>query len=461
MIGIWTTMSASVSAARVAAYAGLATFIYQFENCMTATALPVMFRDVAGLAGVVSLVPAAYLVGAMVAMVPAGRLAVRLGFPLMLAAALAVMVVGTLLCWSASGAMSLVAGRWITGFGGGALVSSAYGLVAVCAAPEARRGVLGWVSLGAGLGMVVGTPLGGYVADVFSWRTLFAVQVPVLAIAAGLMGRMSFGRGTESTTPLGWSRSLLFGLAATCACVAVALGREWGWLSGMILALLIAAGGIFAFVAVSERTAAAPLFPFAVWRSRVFWSFWGLLLACAMALGGTFLLVPFYLHDVVGLPVHVAAGWMIVQVVSYSLAAMTAARLQERMTTEIQALIGVLLVLAGAVLYATGLVAAGGLAGVAVGCALMGGGFGVLSPAVNAGCVARLPEEHRGVGAALLPLGANLGAMLGVLATAELKEWILHSDPTSSYELAFLTIIVPLVVAAVGFWYQRPKIFRA
>lgn len=40
-------MAAFVSASRIAWYAGLATFIYQFENCMTATALPVMFREVA------------------------------------------------------------------------------------------------------------------------------------------------------------------------------------------------------------------------------------------------------------------------------------------------------------------------------------------------------------------------------------------------------------------------------
>jgi len=450
-------MSASTSSSRIALYAGLATFVYQFENCMTATALPVMFRDVAGLAGIVSLVQAAYLVGAVASMVPAGRLAVRVGFPVMLAAALSAMVLGTLICWNASGAASLIAGRWITGFGGGALVSSAYGLVAVCAAPDSRRGVLGWVSMGAGLGMVVGTPLGGYVADIFSWRVLFLVQIPVLATTAVLMARMPIGRGEHSSATLGWSQSLLFALGATCASIAATLGRETGWLSALILSLLGAAAILFVFVATREHSSTAPLFPVSVWRSRVFWSFWGLLLLCAMALGATFFLVPFYLHDVIGLPVHVAAGWMIVQVASYSLAAMTAARMQGRMSTEIQALIGVLLVLAGAVLFATGLVAAGGLPGVATACALIGGGFGVLSPAVNAGCVARLPEEQRGFGASLLPLGANLGSMIGVLAAGELKEWILSRNSQATYEMAFLTIIVPLLVAAIGFLYQRPK----
>ncbi len=141
---------------------------------------------------------------------------------------------------------------------------------------------------------------------------------------------MPIGRGKHSSATLGWSQSLLFALGATCASIAATLGREMGWLSGLILALLGSAAILFVFVATRERSSTAPLFPVSVWRSRIFWSFWGLLFLCAMALGSTFFLVPFYLHDAIGLPVHVAAGWMIVQARELLLAAMTAARMQGR-----------------------------------------------------------------------------------------------------------------------------------
>lgn len=202
---------------------------------MTATALPVMGREVENLSGVVSLVPAAYLVAATVAMVPAGRLAARVGFHFMLASALAVMAAGAWICWLAPSAEVLIAGRFVQGLGGGAMASAAYGMVAVCVPAEMRRGVLGWVSLSAGLGMVVGTPLGGAVAHFFSWRTLFALQIPLLGPIALLVLRMKFGRGNIGVVPLGLARSLILGLGAAGACAAGSLGRERGWLSPEIL----------------------------------------------------------------------------------------------------------------------------------------------------------------------------------------------------------------------------------
>lgn len=39
---------------RVAAGAGLAAFLYQFENCLTTTALPMMVLELANLTGVFS-----------------------------------------------------------------------------------------------------------------------------------------------------------------------------------------------------------------------------------------------------------------------------------------------------------------------------------------------------------------------------------------------------------------------
>lgn len=420
--------NASPLSRRVAACAGTMAFLYQWENCMTATALPVMSADVAGLAGVVSLVPAAYLVAATVAMVPAGRVAARMDFHRMLAAALLTMALGAWICWLAPHAMVLIAGRTIQGLGGGAMASTAYGLVAVCVPPDQRRGVLGWVSLGAGAGMVAGTPLGGFVAEWFGWRAMFGLQIPLLAACAALMLRRNFGNRADATVSPGLGRSLLLGFGAACASIAGSLGRERGWVSPEILGLQAATVLSFAVFVVTEQRATTPLFPKAVWQARAFWPFWGLLFACAAAMGGIFFLLPFYLHEVVGLTVAAAAGWMMVQVTGYSLAAMGAGRWQKILTTEHQALTGVLLTLAGTIFFAADGAKAVGPAGITLGCALMGGGLGLVFPAVNAGCVARLPEAHRGLGAALLPLGINLGSVAGVIVTAEVRDGISAKD---------------------------------
>lgn len=143
---------------------------------------------------------------------------------------------------------------------------------------------------------------------------------------------------------------------------------------------------------------------------------------------------------------------MVLLVLGYSLAAMQAGRLQKIITAERQAMAGALLTFGGVMLFALGGAKILSLSGVAVGCALVGLGFGLMFPAVNAGCVARLPEARRGLGAALLPLGLNLGSVAGVIASAEVREWHLGEVPTLDYEHAFGVVLIALMAAAAGFW---------
>lgn len=436
---------------RIAFCAGLAAFLYQFESCLTITALPIMVLDVPGLKRTVSLIPAAYQVAALVALVPAGRLAARVGHHKTLAGALTVLLVGSAICWLSIGNLTLLLGRLVQGFGGGAMASAAYGLVAVYVPPAERRGVLGWISLGAGLGMVVGTPLGGWVAATWSWRTLFALQIPLVAVVLLVMLQKNFGQ-RGGPVALGFGRSFLLGLGAACGCAASTLGREMGWFSFPILSLIVLSVVILVGFVWSEQKVDQPLFPREVWQARAFWPWWSLLFLCEVALGALHFLLPFFLHEVGGLSVPAAARWMAIEVACYSLAAFNARRLQELIGTDTQAIIGVICTFLGAVLLPTGLAFAGEGAGLALSCALIGLGFGLVFPAVNAGCVARLPEAFRGLGASLLPMAINLGFMSGSIAAAEIREWRLEvTFGKSDYASAFLVVLVPLVLAAAGF----------
>jgi predicted MFS family arabinose efflux permease len=193
----------------------------------------------------------------------------------MLAGALAILAVGTVVCWLATDATVLIIGRGIQGLGGGTMASVAYGMVAVGVPNDERRGALGWVSLGAGLGMVMGAPFGGLVAEWLSWRWVFALQIPLFVAAALVMLRAAFdGRATGGASAH-WGRSAMLGLGIACLCVAGSLGRERGWLSPEILGLQTAAVGIFGIFFVAECRAGGALFPGEIWAAKRFWPSWG------------------------------------------------------------------------------------------------------------------------------------------------------------------------------------------
>src|SRR3954449_5980887 len=121
-----------------------------------------------------------------VAMLPLiGRMADLRGRVPVLAAALVLFAVGSLVTTLAYDLPTLVAGRFLQGVGGGGLVPATLALVADLY-PADRRGVpLGVVSAVQEVGSVLGPLYGAVVLAVSDWRLIFAVNLVVgLALAA-------------------------------------------------------------------------------------------------------------------------------------------------------------------------------------------------------------------------------------------------------------------------------------
>lgn len=435
--------SSAVAPVRIIVFcAATAAFLYQFENCLMTTALPVMAHQIPGLRAVVALVPAAYLVAATMAIVPAGRLAMRIGFNRVLAMALGLLAVGSIVCAVSQNVPLLCTGRVLQGLGGGSMASAGYGMISIFLSDAERRSALGWVSAGAGLGMIVGTPLGGLVAAVVSWRAIFAGLVPVFLIGAwAVYGRPLGECRTSERHPLAVGRSGLLALAAGGLAVAGALGNDLGWGNpGIVLALGGSILVLFVFL-VSERTSRHPLFGSRIWGAKSFWLGWLVLFVSLAAMAGAFFAIPFYLHVDVGLSVPVAARWMVIQVVAYSLAASLAVRTRRMLSAEFQAVVGLATAMLGSAVFGFGFVREGGAGEIALGCALLGAGFGWAVPAVNARCISFLSESQRGAASSLLPLGINLGSATGVVLCGELREFHAIGDASAMFGVLAATVL--------------------
>lgn len=143
----------------------------------------------------------AFLLG-YVAMLPLiGRIADLRGRPPVLVAGLVVFAFGSLVTALAYDLPMLVTGRFLQGVGGGALVPATLALVADLY-PVERRGVpLGIVSAVQELGSVLGPLLGAVVLAVADWQGIFALNLLVGAVLAGLVHRAS--RGTARVASRG------------------------------------------------------------------------------------------------------------------------------------------------------------------------------------------------------------------------------------------------------------------
>ncbi|WP_141012977.1 MFS transporter [Nocardioides sambongensis] len=169
-----------------------------------------------------------FLLGYVAALPLIGRIADLRGQVPVVAASLTLFSLGSLLTAVAPELVTMVAGRFLQGMGGGGLVPATMSLVAALY-PAERRGVpLGMVSAVQEFGSVLGPLYGALVLSFATWRGIFAINLAVgalLAVAVRLIARDA--RVPSGAVPSGTARPRsridLVGLLLTVAVLAAGL----------------------------------------------------------------------------------------------------------------------------------------------------------------------------------------------------------------------------------------------
>ena len=211
----------------------------------------------------------AYVIPFAVSILAIGRLGDSVGRVRVLLAGALLFGVASLLCAIAPSYEMLIAARALQGFGGSALITTALGVVSATYAGPARARAIGVFFSGGFFAGVVGPALGGVLTSAFTWRGMFAAQIPLALIVVALAPRLL---PRQPTRP----RSLdLPGLVAGSVLllgvnVGLLEGRAWGWTSPTIIGAWALAVVALALFIARERTASSPAVDLRVFRSRAF-----------------------------------------------------------------------------------------------------------------------------------------------------------------------------------------------
>jgi len=221
-----------------------------FEALATATAMPVAARELGGVRSY-GLVFSLFLTTSLLGIVAAGGWSDARGPRGPMLAGLALFAGGLVLSGTASSFGVLLAGRAVSGLGGGLLTVAIYVVVAG-AYPEALRPrVFGVLSSAWVLPSVLGPPIAGWLATQVSWRAVFLVAVPLTAAPVpALLRRLRRGGEAEpGGAAAGDVRGrLVRGVALAVGAVAV----QWGLQGGGILpaAPVVVAGAVLVLAAL-------------------------------------------------------------------------------------------------------------------------------------------------------------------------------------------------------------------
>lgn len=177
--------------------------------------------------------------------------------------------------------------------------------------PERRGTAMGIFGMGVVLAPVFGPLLGGTAIDVLGWRYIFAMPLPLIAIAA-VLGPIFLPERTQKGPfpPFDWTGLALLVGSLALVLGALTSGQRLGWLSDEIVARgAIGVSFVVAFV-WWEGKAKRPLLDFSLFRNPRF--------ACAMAVSfifgiclfGSAYVVPVFAQIVQGYSA-MRAGWLL------------------------------------------------------------------------------------------------------------------------------------------------------
>ena len=245
-------------------------FMASLDLFIVNIAFPDLARDFGGASlSNLSWVLNAYAIVFAALLVPAGRIADRVGRKRVFVAGLLLFALASALCAAAPSIPFLVAARILQAAGGAMMLPTTLGLILPAFPVEQRAVAIGiWSAVG-GVAAALGPPLGGILVQL-DWRWIFLVNVPIgLVTAVVAIRSLDEVREPEDGQPdLLGAAELALGIALLT--LGIVKGADWGWADGRTLASFLAAAGlVVAFLRRSARHH-APVIELPLLRVRSF-----------------------------------------------------------------------------------------------------------------------------------------------------------------------------------------------
>ncbi|POY66549.1 MFS transporter [Pantoea sp. PSNIH3] len=327
----------------------LAMFMAAIEVTIVATAMPTIIAQLGGFSQF-GWVFSIYLLTQAVSVPIYGRLADLWGRKRMFFIGATLFLLGSVLCGFANSMGWLILFRAFQGLGAGAIMPLTSTIVADIYSPRERAGIQGWLSSVWGVAAIIGPLTGAWIVQHFSWALVFWVNVPLGIVSMLMLARWLPAHPTEGSQRLNVSGSAWLMLSVSALLVALLQAEALGYWLLLFLAVALLAGFL---LLRHEKAAEAPLFPLAIWRSRVILAGNAGNLIIGAAMMGISACLPTWIQGVNGGSPLQAGSALAMMSIGWPLASTLSGRLMLRTTYRFTAQLGAFLLIAGTALLLT------------------------------------------------------------------------------------------------------------
>jgi EmrB/QacA subfamily drug resistance transporter len=434
----------------------LVTSVAVFMGFLDVTIVNIAFPDIeasfhgSSLAGL-SWILNAYNIVFAALLVPAGRLADRLGRRRMFFVGVGTFLAASAACGVAPSVAFLVGARAVQAAGAALLVPTSLGLLLPEFPLEQRATATAlWGATGA-VAAATGPSLGGVLVDASGWRWVFFVNLAIGLPALIPARRLLRERRDEHPGPLPDALGVaLLIVGVGLLSLGIVKGEDWGWGGARVIGSLVAAAVILAaFVARSARHP-APVVELSLLRVRSFAvANVGVLLFSlgfyALLLGNILFLTSVWGWSVLRAGVAVTPGPIMA-----ALSAAIGGRLADRYGQRVVALPGGLLFAAGCMLFAWTTGATPHFVSEFLPWNMLtGAGVGLSFAAWGSAAVAEMPPSRFATGSAISSTSRQIGAVLGIAILIAVLGTPRPEDAVATFHTAWHLMAIPSATAAL------------
>ncbi len=387
----------------------LSLFLASMEGTVVATGMPTIVAQMGGLE-IYSWVFSIYMLASTTTVPIYGKLSDVYGRKRVYLISMGLFLFGSVLCGLARSMEQLILFRAVQGLGAGGVLPLAFTIVGDLFNLEQRARMQGLFSGVWGVSAVIGPLIGGFLVDQVSWHWVFWIN-----LFPGLLS-VSFvwfaWRGMEHAGParvaIDYTGAVLLTLATLCLLLGLnELGNllGWGFLGGALV--------LFVLFFFAERRAVDPILPLHLFRDRLFNVSILHGIFSGIAVFGGLAYVPLFAQAVLGTSATQAGITLTPMSLSWTLASIFGSRLLLKMGYRTLSLIGMLVLVAGALLMCT--IGSGSTQiPVMIYTGMMGIGMGLSIPGFLIAVQSAVRKEELGVATSTLQFSRSIGGTLGV-----------------------------------------------
>ncbi len=326
---------------------------------------------------------------------------------------LVVFTLASAACALSTAAIVLIAFRIVQGMGGAVMSALTLSILSETYPPETRAGAIGIWSAIAGLGFGLGPVIGGLLLSVFSWSSIFWVNVPIgiVAFVVTVVGV------AESRDPVQRRLDVVGVVLSALGLLGVTFGfveaASRPFTSAIVVGPVLAGFALLSAFALWERHTPSPMAPPSLLSDRRFGISCTVYFLAYLALAGAMFFATLLFQNVKGWSaLATGLSWMAMNV-PFILMAQLSGRIQRRLSSASVVIAGCLFGAAGIIVLSqvtdtTPFLLAG------LGYVLLGAGYGTFVPAIANVAMQNVAVGSSGIASGMVNTSRQIGTSVGL-----------------------------------------------